>query len=111
MRMPATSDKKPRNKNSRLFARISLDDKNLIEKAAAIVGHSAATFVITQAREAASRLVETHETIRLNQAESRNLMQVLLAPPAPPTERMRRALKLYRETVISDVNPESPAVG
>jgi len=36
--------------------------------------------------------------------QSRRLVDALLAPPRPPTERMKRALKLYRKTVISDVN-------
>jgi uncharacterized protein (DUF1778 family) len=43
------------------------------------------------------------ERIVLNAGQSRRLVEALLAPPRPPTERMKRALKLYRETVISDI--------
>jgi hypothetical protein len=46
--------------------------------------------------------------IRLNHQESRRLVRALTSPPKPPTEAFLRGLKLYRETVISDVNPESP---
>ena len=73
-------------------------------------GQSVGAFVITQARNAASDLVEEHSAIRLNREESRRLVKALLAPPRPPTEAMKRALKLYRETVISEVNPESEKV-
>jgi uncharacterized protein (DUF1778 family) len=97
-------------KDSRFFARISSADKNLIEEAAAIVGQSAATFVITQARQVASRLLQEENVIRLNEAESRRVVAALLAPPKPPTQAFREALADYRSTVISDVNPDSPAL-
>ena len=48
--------------------------------------------------------------IRLNAEESRRLIDALLAPPRPPTAAMKRAMKQYRETVISDVNPNSAAL-
>jgi uncharacterized protein (DUF1778 family) len=97
-------------KDTRLFARVSSADKRLIEKAAALNGQSVGAFVVAQARSAASELVEEQAIIKLNREESRRLMKALLAPPRKPTEAMRRALKLYRETVISDVNPESEKV-
>lgn len=44
--------------------------------------------------------------IRLSAVESRRLRKAMLSPPRKPSARMKRALKQYRETVISDVNPE-----
>lgn len=106
----ATANRKPRAKakDTRLFARISSDDKRLIEEAAAISGQSAAAFVLDQARSAARQMVHEQSVIRLNAEESRRLVEALLAPPKPPTAAMKRALKEYRARVISDVNPDSP---
>ena len=101
---------KQTGKDTRFFARVSSADKRLIEKAAALNGQSVGAFVVAQARNAASQLLEEHSVIKLNRAESRRLVKALLAPPRPPTEAMKRGLKLYREMVISDVNPESEKV-
>lgn len=49
-----------------------------------------------------SDLKPASQPIRLNAEESRRFAEALLAPPRPPTERMKRAAKLYRETVRSD---------
>ena len=70
-----------------------------------------ADFVVNQARVAATRLVEEHSLIRLSVEESRRLMAALLAPPRPATASMKRALKQYRKSVISDLTqfPGLPA--
>jgi uncharacterized protein (DUF1778 family) len=99
--VPATL-KEP--KSQRFVARVTAADKRIFHQAASLEGRSMATFVIAHAREAAQRLVARHEVIRLNAEDSRRFVEVLLAPPRPPTARMKRAMKLYRETVISDVN-------
>ena len=95
-------------KDTRFFARISSSDKELIEQAAAISGQSVAAFVITQAREVALELVKREQVLSLNLAESRRLVDALLAPPKAPNQAFRDALADYRRTVISDVNPDSP---
>lgn len=95
-------------KDTRFFARVSSGDKRLIEKAAAVTGQSVGAFVITQAREAATRLVDDHHVIRLNKVESRRLVKVLLTPQRPPSAAMKKAMEEYRKSVISDVNPDSP---
>ena len=95
-------------KDTRLFARISRQDKALIEQAAVIAGQSAGTFVVTQARAAAERVVNEHDVIRLTREESRRFVEALLSPPRPPTAAMRKAMREYRRSVISDVNPDSP---
>ncbi|HZE56686.1 MAG TPA: DUF1778 domain-containing protein [Chthoniobacterales bacterium] len=108
--MPATTalnKAKPTGKDTRFFARVSSGDKRLLEEAAALTGQSVGAFVIAQARTAASGLLEEHSIIRLSVEESRRLKKALFSPPPKPRAAMKRALKLYRETVISDVNPES----
>jgi uncharacterized protein (DUF1778 family) len=106
----ATASRKGKQtgKDARFFARVSSGDKRLIEKAAAVTGQSVGAFVMAQAREAATRLVDEHNVIRLNKEESRRLVKALLAPPKPPTAAMKKAMKEYRKSVISDVNPDSP---
>ncbi len=108
--MPAAIKKKPslsRTKEDRLVARISRMDKALIEKGAAIAGQSVAHFVVSRARSAAKELVQERRAIRLNREDSRRVIEALLNPK-PPTAAMKKAMKKYRESVISDVNPDSP---
>jgi uncharacterized protein (DUF1778 family) len=85
-----------------LVARVTADDKAVIAQAAALAGQSVGSFVVAEARKAALQTIEARERIVLNAAESRRFIQALLAPPRPPAERMKRSLKLYRETVISN---------
>ena len=102
--MPATLDHPKTQKRERLVARVSAEDKAIIRQAAAIAGQSVGSFMLAEARKAAVQTLEMRQRILLNAAQSRRLVDALLAPPRPPTERMKRALKLYRKTVISDVN-------
>ncbi len=91
-------------KAERFVARVTRADKRIFQQAAALEGHSMATFVIHHAREAAEQILARRNTIRLNAEDSSRFVEALLAPPRPPNARMKRALKLYRETVVSDVN-------
>ena len=91
-------------KTERMVARVSLEDKEIIAQAAAIVGQSVGSFILSEARKAAVQTLETRQRIVLNTEQSRRLVDVLLAPARPATERMKRALKRYRESVESDVN-------
>lgn len=101
--MPALVQRKGQ-KRERLVARVSREDKAIIAKAAAIAGQSVGSFIVSEARKAAIETIETRERIVLNAEQSRRFVEALLAPPRPPTKRMKRALKIYRKTVISDVN-------
>lgn len=89
---------KPR-KSDRLVARLTPEDKALLERAAGLEGCSVAAFVVSHVRAAAEKVVEENEVIRLTARESRRFVEALLAPPRPPTKRMQKALALYRETV------------
>lgn len=86
------------------MARVTAEDKALIRQAAAIAGQSVGSFILSEARKAAVQSLETRQRILLSAEQSRRLVEALLAPPRPPTKRMKRALELYRKTVISDVN-------
>ncbi|MCH7225360.1 DUF1778 domain-containing protein [Haloferula sp. A504] len=91
-------------KSERLVARISPDDKDTIERAATLEGRSLASFTVEHLLAKAREVIEERTVIRLNEEESRRFVEILNAPPRKPTEEMLAALKLYRETVVSDVN-------
>ncbi len=86
-------------RSSRLVARLSEEDKALLEHAAGLEGCSVAAFVVSRVREAATEVVRRHETVKLNQAESRRFVAALLARPKAPTKRMKDALALHRGSV------------
>jgi uncharacterized protein (DUF1778 family) len=100
----ATQQRSIAQKTERLVARVSSEDKEIIAKAAAIAGQSLGGFILSEARKAAVQTLETRQRVVLNAEQSRRLVDALLAPPRPATARMKRALKLYRATVASDVN-------
>jgi len=86
-------------KAQRLVARVSRTHKKLFEQAAAIEGRSVATFVVAHAVKAAEELLREQKVIQLNAEQSRRFVRVLLAPPRPPTRRLKQALSFYRKTV------------
>jgi len=94
--MPATAT--PRRSN-RLVARVTSEDKALLERAAGIEGCSVAVFVLSHVREAAEEVVRRHQTVKLNQSESRHFVKALLAPPKGATKRMAEAVALHRKTI------------
>ena len=86
-------------RSNRLVARVTPEDKALLERAAGLEGCTVTRFVVSHLRAAAEEIVRRHDTVRLNQAESRRFVTALLAPPKPPAKRMRAALALHRKTV------------
>lgn len=86
-------------RSNRLVARISQEDKALLEQAASLEGCTVTNFVLSRVREAAADVVSRHNVVRLNQAESLRFVEALLAKPKAPPKRMKRALKLHRNTV------------
>ena len=87
------------SKAERLVARVSLDDKRTIERAAALSGQSVASFVIAHARDAAERTLERHDRIRLNAEDSKRFVEGLLAPARKVPKAVKDAFEDYRQTV------------
>jgi uncharacterized protein (DUF1778 family) len=83
-------------KKERLEARLTLDQKKHIERAASIKGTSVSDFVILSADEAALRTIRDHERLILNERDSEVFVRTLLHPPAP-NARLAAAAKRYRE--------------
>jgi uncharacterized protein (DUF1778 family) len=86
-------------RSNRLVARVTQDDKTLLERAAELEGCSVAMFVVSRIRAAAEDVVRRHDTVKLNQAESLRFVQALLGKPKAPTKRLKAALGLHRDTV------------
>ncbi len=87
-------------KSGRLVARVTPEDKALLQRAALLQGCSLGRFVVDHSRAAAAKVVRDRETIRLSAEESRRFVQALLGPPRPPTRRFKEALAVYRDSVI-----------
>ena len=90
---PQTTDN---SRGARLEARISVEQKALLQQAAALSGRTLSEFVVVSAQEAANRVIQDHETIRLSRTEQIAFVTALLNP-SPPNERLRQAAAAYRK--------------
>jgi len=93
----ANTAKKPieRVRGERLEARITADQKALIQRAAELEGRSVTDYVIGSVQDAARRTVEAHEVIVLSAADSRAFVDALLDPP-PVNARLKDSVRRYR---------------
>lgn len=89
-----------KSRSARLEARITADQKALIERAAAYAGRSVTDFVVGAISAAAQAVIQEQELIRLNRAESKAFVSALLKPAAP-NAALRRAARKYRKSVTS----------
>jgi uncharacterized protein (DUF1778 family) len=87
-------------KQVRLEARITAEQKDLIERAAAYQGRTVSDFVVDTLQDAAKAVIHEYEVLRLNGSQSRAFVERLLEPPEP-NEALERAAKQWREDVIS----------
>jgi uncharacterized protein (DUF1778 family) len=95
MKSPASRPTDP-SRSARLEARISIEQKAVLQQAAALSGRTLSEFIVASAQEAASRVIKEHETIRLSRAEQIAFVSALLSPPAP-NARLRKAAAAYRK--------------
>lgn len=96
-RTKTTPKTAPAARGERLEARISAEQKGLLQRAADLQGRTLTDFVVQSAHEAAVRTIEGLQVIRLAEAESRAFAEALLAPPREPNARLRAAAKRYIE--------------
>lgn len=87
-------------KSARLETRVSTQQKELVERAAAYVGRSVSDFVIANVEAAARQVVEEYERLCLDREQSRVLVEALLAPKRP-NKRLRQAAEDHRKQVTS----------
>ncbi|HEY5070388.1 MAG TPA: DUF1778 domain-containing protein [Caulobacteraceae bacterium] len=88
--------KRCRARAKRPQARITTEQKRLVEYAAALEGRTVTDFVVTSVQDAARRTIESHEHIELTVRDSRAFIDALLNP-RPVNARLRETIRLYRQ--------------
>lgn len=83
-------------RQQRLEARVTREQKALLQRAADLEGRTLTDFVVSSAQDAALRTIRERETVRLNAEESRAFAEALLHPPRP-NAALRAAAKRYRD--------------
>ena len=91
-----TNEATDKSRRARLEARISVEQKTVLQRAATLSGRTLSEFVVASAQDAASRVIQEHETVRLSRAEQIAFVSALLKPPAA-NARLRQAAAAYRK--------------
>jgi uncharacterized protein (DUF1778 family) len=81
---------------ARLEARLPSEVYATLKRAAEIEGRTLSDFVVSAAREAASRTIEEAEVIRLSVQDQKLFVESILNPPAP-NAALKRMAKRHRE--------------
>jgi uncharacterized protein (DUF1778 family) len=79
-----------------LDTRVTAEQKELIERAAALQGRTITDFVLTGVQDAARRAIEEHSQLALSVRDSEALVDALLNPK-PVNDRLRDTVRRYRE--------------
>lgn len=82
----------------RIDARVLPEQKILFERAAALKGVPLKTLMVDSMQQAAVKILEEYESIRLTLEERRTFVETLLNPPAP-SRALRSATKRYNRMV------------
>jgi uncharacterized protein (DUF1778 family) len=85
-------------KSERIEARVSPEQKDLLEYAAALRGQTVGDFMRDSLRQAAEQTIREHEVMRLTARDSRAFVEALLAPPAP-NAALRAAAAHYKRVM------------
>jgi uncharacterized protein (DUF1778 family) len=83
-------------KNRRLEARITAEQKALIERAAALTGRNVTDFVVASVQAAAEDAIRSHEVMTLSAEDSLAFAEAILNPP-PPNENLIALAQEYKE--------------
>ena len=83
-------------KQERLEARITPDQKRLIERAAELRGTTVTEFVVASAQQAATDTIKNFEVLTLRDEARRVFVNSVLNPPQP-NEAARAAARRYKE--------------
>lgn len=70
-------------RSSRLDLRVAPEEKEIIDRAAALEGSNTADFVRSTTLAAAREAIQTHEVIKLTAEGSRVFVEALINPPEP----------------------------
>lgn len=85
-----------RTRAERLEARVTAEQKSLIERAAALQGRTLTDFVLTSVQDAARRAIEEHHQLALSVRDGEAFVDALMNPQ-PVNDRLRDTVRRYRE--------------
>lgn len=83
-------------KKQRIDLRLSDEDKNMIEEAAAMSNQTITQFMVASASERAAEVIEQHRRLVLNEESWNQVMDAISNPPAP-NERLKRAARRLQD--------------
>jgi uncharacterized protein (DUF1778 family) len=86
----------PRRRSHRLEARVTPDQKELIEHAAKVQGRTVTDFVITTLQDAARKAIEESTVWQLSRDQQKAFIEALMEPPAP-NRNLRAAHRRYEK--------------
>jgi len=86
------------NRSARLEARIAPEALAIVKRAAEIQGRSVSEFVVMAAQDAANRIIEEVEIIRLSVAGQRAFAEAIIDPPAP-SKGLKKAFAAHRRLI------------
>ena len=99
-RPPQPRARKSTAKQERLVVRVSAEQKQLLERAAALFDQPLSQFVISSALRAAKQAIRDHEVITLSLRDSQLFAALVLNAPAP-NERLRAAMERQNDEVVN----------
>ena len=85
-----------RQRDQRLEARVTPDQKELIERAACVQGRTVTDFVVSALQEAAKQVIADHTVWKITQEQQKVFIGALTAPPAP-NQKLHEAYKRFRK--------------
>lgn len=85
-----------RQRDQRLEARITPDQKELIERAACVQGRTVTDFVASALQAAAKQAIADHTVWKLTQEQQKVFIAALTDPPAP-NRKLKEAYKRFRK--------------
>jgi uncharacterized protein (DUF1778 family) len=87
-------------RQERIETRVTADQKELLQRAAALEGRTLTDFVVRSVQLAAELTIRRHEELVLHATESQAFVAALLNPPAP-NQALRDAAEHFRRTLPS----------
>jgi uncharacterized protein (DUF1778 family) len=89
---------RPSLKSERVMARVSQEQKRLLQRGAEIRGQTLTEFVVAAAQDAATRAIVDQEVIELSVRDSRAFAEGMLNPP-PVNDTLRAAARRYKKAM------------
>jgi uncharacterized protein (DUF1778 family) len=74
---------RPAERRERLEARVTREQKELLQRAAGLTGRSLTDFIVASAQRAAEETIRTHQVISLSARDSATFVRSLMEPPDP----------------------------